>query len=260
MTLAVRAGYQSTNATATTVAATQPSTIVDGDILIACVAKTSNTAPTTVPTGWTLLTNSCHMAQVTSAVQVSLGANLGAVGWAGVYYKVASGESGTYTWGQAASTTWNVQIFAASGYRAPKPGGSVVPSLLCMDAQVNSRSTTTINAPEVPGATVWCDGMLIVSQFVQCVSATQVTFSALSGTMTQIANSKQTQVTQLVAFEYVDLTANPNFGQRQVTTDTQSGSTGGYFFLIPDPSSITGKTIDKRHSLPARYSKSRTVN
>ncbi len=250
MTLAVATSASTNQLTSTTIAAAAPASIADGDILIAFVAKNTTTAPSGAPSGWVRPAPSPFIAS--SGSQSQLGANL-TNGWYGVYWKVASGESGTYTW-TSSSSNWNVQILRLTGFRAPKPGGAVVETILFADALIHARSTNTItlvaNNHSAPAA--WADGMLLIRQFVQTVTGVTATFSALSGTMTQVANSNQTGVSQLVAYEYLDMTANPNFGNRQITTDQASGGTGGASLLLPDPSSLTSPPVDKRNDLSAQ--------
>lgn len=257
--LGPRAGYQSTNATATTIAATQPSTIVDGDILIAAVAKNTTTAPTTVPAGWALVTafGSFRAGFVAAG---TVGGNIG-TGWSGIYWKKAASESGTYTWGQAGSTTWNVQIMACATYKGVTPGAAMVDDYMFCGAKTVTRSTTVLTCPAHTVCDVPSDGVLMISQFVQCIVATTAVFSAVSGTLTTVANSSQSGVTQLVAFEYVDLTANPYaLGTRQLTTNQASNSVGGDGILIADPSVLTGIPEEKRNDLPPGYGRGKVVN
>lgn len=232
---------------ATTAAATQPSGIANDDLLVAFVAKNTTTAPSTVPSGWSLA--------VRGPGGGTLGANVG-TGWAGVYLKKAASESGTYTWGST-SSIWQIQIYRLSPYRGPAPGSVYVSALVFNAGKVNTRTTTTISQ----GAMVTCelahDGYLMIHQFVQTIATTAPVFSALSGSMTSVANVSQNAaaaLTQQTAWEYIDMTSNPNFGSRQVTTDTAGGSTGGYCILISDPSSLAGISTDKRNDLRPRAS------
>lgn len=245
MALAVATSASTDAVASTTIAATQPASIADGDILVAFVAKNTTTAPSTVPSGWALIVTSDFRASFPAGT--SLGANCG-TGWMGVYWKVAASESGTYTWGST-SATWNVQILRLTGFRGVKPAGSVNDQYLCPIAKNNTRSSTTISANKINWCNLEADGYLCIHQFVQTVVGSTCTFSALSGTMTSIANSNQTGVSQQVAWEYLDLTSNPNFGSRQVTTDQTTGSTAGYMCMFADPSSTTGIPTDKRNDL-----------
>lgn len=252
MALAVATSASSVASAATTIAATQPSGIADGDILLAFVAKNTITAPSTVPSGWTLGVASPYISN-TNGTGTPISGNVG-TGWCGVYWKIASAESGAYTLGST-SASWNVQILRLTGFRAPKPGGSVVAPILFMDAEVNARTLTTITPTNgMHAANVWSDGVLMISQFVQTVVGATATFSALSGTMTSVANSNQTGVSQQVAWEYIDMTVNPNFGKRQVTTNQSTGNTSGWCLMLPDPSAITGRKIDQRNLLRPRTS------
>jgi hypothetical protein len=237
---------------ATTIAATAPASIADGDLLIACIAKNTTGTPSTVPTGWALAT-AYGAKRAGFAAGTTLGAAVG-TGWAGIYWKKAASESGSYTWGST-SSVWNVQILRCSTFRGAKPGSAFVDTYLFGAGKVNTRATNTISQGLIPICDLESDGYLMIHQFVQTVATTAPVFSALSGTMTPVANvsiNAAAAVTQEVAWEYIDMTANPNFGSRQVTTDTASGSTGGYCVLINDPSSVAGTGVDKRNDLRAR--------
>jgi hypothetical protein len=234
---------------ALTIVATAPSGIVDGDILLACVAKNTVTAPTTVPAGWALVSAfGAYRSSFPAAFQAA--GNVG-TGWAGMYWKKAASESGNYTWGST-SAIWNVQILRISTYKGPKPGGAYVDDDIFNAAKINARATNTISQGLMTLADLAWEAYLMVHQFVQTVATTAPVFSALSASMTPVANVSQSAaaaLTQEVAWEYIDRTANPNFGSRQVTTDTASGSTGGYCVLLSDPAAITGIAIDKRNDL-----------
>lgn len=240
----------STNQTpaATTIVANAPASIANGDLLIACVAKNTTGNPSTVPSGWTLA-QAFGASRAGFVAGQTLGAAVG-TGWAGMYWKKAGGsEPGTYTWGST-SAIWNVQILRLSTFRGLTPGAAFVDTYIFGAGKINTRATGTISQGLIPICDLECDGYMMIHQFVQTVATTAPVFSALSGSMTSVANvslSATAALTQQVAYEYIDMTSNPNFGSRQVTTDTLSGSTGGYCAMICDPSSTAGIGIDKRH-------------
>jgi hypothetical protein len=72
--------------TTTTVTVNKPAGTISGDVLLALVTnRGANAAPSTVPSGWTLLD--------------SAGSSTGDIMWAGLYYLVAGGsEPADYTW------------------------------------------------------------------------------------------------------------------------------------------------------------------
>lgn len=90
MVVAFRSSQQVVNGTAgTSVVVSKPAGTVDGDVLVAFIARVGNTNISTAPSGWQLVTSSL------------LGAGSGLRLTA--YYKVASGEPSSYTWTLASS-------------------------------------------------------------------------------------------------------------------------------------------------------------
>jgi hypothetical protein len=127
-----------------TLAATAPATITNGNLLLAVVACGNNTAPTiSGPAGWTKITGAS-------------GFDAGSPGNAlEVWYKIAAGESGTYTFTTSAtSTRMRVHIHNYSGTDATTPVGSAA-------FAVNSSSTTT----RVTGSVTAAGGEWVVAAY-----------------------------------------------------------------------------------------------
>lgn len=82
MAITYRSSSTATNAGATTLAITAPSGISDNDVMIAVICVNVETTAITAPSGWTLI----RSLNTTFTARSS------------VYYKRASGESGSYTW------------------------------------------------------------------------------------------------------------------------------------------------------------------
>lgn len=258
MTLAVATKANTTAVGSTTIAATAPASIASGDILVAWVSKNTTTAPSTVPSGWALVTaGGAYQAEFPAAQACS--ANIG-TGWGGWYWKEAGGsEPATYTWGST-SATWDVTIFRTTGYAGQKPGGILVAAYMFSAAKVNARVTTTITSGKIPNFYLPWDRYLCLYSVTQTVAATVTNLSALSGSLTQDSYNAQTGISTMTGHEYIDMTSNPVIGTRGVTTDQAAGGTGGYMLMMADPSSTAGLAMDKRNDLPAGYKRGRVIN
>lgn len=258
MTMSVITKQNTTQATSNTIAAAAPATITNGNLLVAYVSKNTTGAPTTVPSGWTAITLTGGAYRSGFVAAKTTTSNLSSGGSRGFYFKVASSESGSYTWGVASGTpTWDVTIWNLSAFAGQKPGGNHVQAFMFGVAIDVTRSTNTlISDTPIMADYVWDRYMMLVG-ISQAVAATTTNLSALSGSLTQDSYNAQTGLSTITGHEYVDMTSNPYIGTRQCTTDQATGGSGGCMLLIADPSSLSAP-VNKRH-LRRRYSKNRVA-
>ena len=135
MPVAFRSAAQAQNDSGTTLVITAPAGIVDGDILIAFLASNLSNTDWTHPAGFTETFDSQHVA----------GSNRSAVSW-----KLASGESGNYTFTSTGSVDHAGAILVFSGAVSTGPedtqGTEVTDAAAAYDFLCPAATTTRANA------------------------------------------------------------------------------------------------------------------
>jgi hypothetical protein len=234
MTASIVATTNTTALVATTITGNKPTGTADGDVMFAFAAASTGTAPT-APAGWTVCAIGAQKGIPATLSAWSAGAPAGGSAW---YYKVAASEGTTYQWtGFAAASSISLTIITTRGLSAQLLGG-VFSTVFAFEAsRANSRVSTTIamTAIALPSEFT-ADAHVIVAGFVQNVAATTTNLSALSASMTSQANHALPGVSVIVGTEITDATTNPDYGTRQCTTDTGSGTGRGYVLFIASPS------------------------
>lgn len=129
--------------TTTSVTVNKPTGTSDGHYMLGVVVNEgASTAPTTVPSGWTL-----------RASQVVTGVNHAGDGWVGIYEKVASSEGASYTWsGFTDSCAGGITTFSGVDTSTP------------VDAS-GSQTNGNTAAPGTPSVTTKISETLIVEAF-----------------------------------------------------------------------------------------------
>lgn len=126
----VAVAHSTDSASTASLACNKPTGTVDNDIMFAFIKRNDSTDPNTVPTGWTL-----------AGSRVPGGANSF---W--LYYRVASSEGASYTWGWAAAGRTGISIATyRDGFNTSSP----------IDVVSNTSyvtSDTTVRAASVSAA------------------------------------------------------------------------------------------------------------
>lgn len=144
----------------TSATVSRPSGVVDGDVLLTFIAIESDKTITTVPTGWTLIRSR------STTTLGSGGCKLHA------YYKVASAEASSYTWGTSGGTDWAVVVLAYTGV------DNVAPVDVSGDEQSDDANDTSVRAPSI--TTTVTNTLLITAHGANPTSYGPVDFSTPS--------------------------------------------------------------------------------
>lgn len=204
MAVAYRSTSTLVSAGASSLAVAAPAGLANDDIMIAIAKGVTGSTVTSVPSGWTLIRT------ITSA---------------SLYWKRASSESGTYTWGFSSSIACRASISAYTG---------VITSGTPYDAE-NGQENASSNSITAPSCSpVQSNGYLV---FVASLNN-----SAADRTVTppgSMVEDYDSGLRMLQTFAHEQLSASGATGTRVGTIDAAAANINFGYLVVLTPASVT---------------------
>lgn len=199
---------------ATTLSITKPTTVLQGDVMVAIISVRVGTGTTisTVPTGWTLINSRDN---TTNLIKSS------------TYYKVASAsETGPYVWGWATSLKAAGVISVYSGVDRASP-------IMAQNSQANT-SSTTLTAPAI---TTTEAGTMVIAAYSTATGTTLAAGSSMtlpaSGQDRSSGNGAASQNT--AGLQYAIQPTAGSTGTKTMTAAAAAENIGHTIALRPAP-------------------------
>lgn len=235
---------------------TKPTGTISGDLLIACIAKTTTGTPTP-PSGWDTISSDSTLKNFTQGTAFASGC--------GFYWKIAGGsEPADYTW-TSTSGEWIITILCFRGINLPlvNSTGTPLEEALFDFSVVFSRSGTSLQASdEAANSDLTHDHYwYVVCPAINEAAATR-TLSSLSAFLTQLTNNSLVGISMIAGYAEITLEDsgdNPAIGPTSCTIDNASGTARGYGVFISDPSGAD-KTLLRERSPNTKPARSMVVN
>ena len=248
----LRSTSSNTASASTTCVVTKPAGTVQGDLLIAVIAKTSTGNPTA--TDWDICTTGGLIKNISQSTVMQNGC--------GMMWKVAGASEGaSYTF-TSTSAEWIVTIFCFQDINLTTLNSDNTPvEVVLFDIAMSvSRSGTTLILQDEPNASDWTHDRywMVIGFSIQDAGVTH-TLSSPSAYLTQVTNNALVGVAMLTAYAEIQPADNPELGPTQVTLGAGTGTGRGFALYISDPISEDRETKGPR-ARKTRPSRSRLVN